>query len=203
MATHRTTPRTTSRLARSKMSDSELVAQVQSGQQESYEEIVKRYEKPLLRYARYLTKQSEFSPDIVQNAFIKAYVNLKGFDISKKLSSWLYRIVHNEAVNRIRKESRFFSFEDIEWVEQIFSRSEPVEEALQASEIRKLLKESLQEIPLAYRAPLILFYLEDKSYDEISDVLRIPMGTVGTRINRGKKYLKKVVQKKGGEAYVT
>ena len=98
--------------------------------------------------------------------------------------------------------THLFSFEDIEWVENIFSRSAPIEDSLQTDEIRKLLKESLQEIPLSYRAPLILFYLEEKSYDEISDVLRIPMGTVGTRINRGKKYLKKVVQKKGGEAYV-
>lgn len=202
MPSPRTPHRTTSRLTRSKMSDSQLVEQVQEGKRDVYEEIVKRYEKPLLRYARYLTKQSEFSPDIVQNAFIKAYINLKSFDVTKKLSSWLYRIVHNEAVNRIRKESRFFSFEDIEWVENIFSRSAPIEDSLQTDEIRKLLKESLQEIPLSYRAPLILFYLEEKSYDEISDVLRIPMGTVGTRINRGKKYLKKVVQKKGGEAYV-
>lgn len=168
----------------------------------AYETLVKRYEKPLLRYATYITKGAMYAADIVQDAFVKAYQNLTSFDVSKKFSSWLYRIVHNEAVNRIRKESRFFSLEDMVWFDSFFLRSDSLDDEIHAREIRSILKKSLQEIPLSYRAPLILFYLEDKSYEEISDVLRIPLGTVGTRINRGKKYLKKVVQKKGGGAYV-
>lgn len=185
----------------SSASDEDMVHVVLSGDVSAYEVLVKRYKKPLLRYATYITKGALYAADVVQESFVKAYINLKSFNPSKKFSSWMYRIVHNEAVNRIRKESRFFSFDDMSWTDMFSLRTESLDDHIEAREIKSILRKSLQELPLTYRAPLVLFYLEDKTYDEISDVLRIPIGTVGTRINRGKKYLKKVVQKKGGGAY--
>lgn len=185
-----------------KLSDEKLVEQIRSDNQELYEEIVKRYENQLLRYAQYVIKDSEKAADVVQNAFIKAYKNLHGFDTNKKFSSWIYRIVHNEAVNIIRKDSRQFSLDGLKWGERFLAREEDLGEDIRDEEVKTLLKDSLEELPLNYRVPLALFFLEEKSYDEISEVLRMPVGTVGTRINRGKKHLKKIVQKKGGEIYV-
>lgn len=183
------------------LTDEELVEKVRTQDTKLYEEIVKRYETQLLRYATYVVKDPDKAADVVQNAFIKAYVNLQSFDTSKKLSSWLYRIVHNEAVNIIRKESRTFSLDGISFAERLLAHFDEPDVQLQDKEVKKLLKKSLDELPLSYRAPLVLFYLEDKTYDEISEVLRMPVGTVGTRINRGKKQLKEIVQKKGGHIY--
>lgn len=183
-------------------SDEDLVIQIQNGSITHYEELVKRYESQLLRYAQYLLKDHDKASDVVQISFIKAYKNLNSFDSTKKFSSWLYRIVHNEAINIIRKESRQFSLDSLPFAERFLARFDQPETTLQDKEVRKLLKSSLEELPVTYRAPLVLFFLEDKSYDEISEVLRMPIGTVGTRINRGKKQLKEIVQRKGGEVYV-
>ncbi len=86
--------------------------------------------------------------------------------------------------------------------ERFLAQEDEPTDDLHDKELKKVLKESLDELPINYRAPLALFYLEDTSYEEISDVLQMPVGTVGTRINRGKKYLKKIVEKKGGKVYV-
>jgi RNA polymerase sigma-70 factor (ECF subfamily) len=187
---------------RSSVTDEELVLKVQDNQPTFYEELVKRYENQLLRYAQYLIKDRDKAADVVQIAFIKAYKNLNSFDAKKKFSSWLYRIVHNEAVNIIRKESKQFSLDALSFADKFLARFDNPEESMQDKEIKKLLKTSLDELPIAYRAPLVLYYLEDKSYDEIGEVLQMPIGTVGTRINRGKKQLKELVQRKGGEVYV-
>lgn len=186
-----------------KITDEQLIEKIRTEDQELYEEIVKRYETQLLRYATYLINDSEKAADAVQNAFIKAFVNLQSFDSKKQFSSWIYRIVHNETVNIIRKKSRELPLEEFKWSEKFFARYDKSEKNIQEKEMKKILQESLKELPIKYRSPLVLFYLEDKSYEEISEVLRLPIGTVGTRINRGKKYMKEIVEKKGGKTYVT
>src|SRR4030067_442486 len=86
-----------------KLSDEEIIKKVRSSDQDLYAVIIKRYENKLLRYAINLIKDKNKAVDIVQESFIKAFINLKGFDIKKKFSSWIYRIVHNEAVNALKK----------------------------------------------------------------------------------------------------
>lgn len=186
-----------------RLSDEKLIERVRDKDQELYAEVVKRYENQLFRYAQYVIGDSEKATDAVQNAFIKAFVNLQSFDTDKKFSSWMYRIVHNEAVNIIRKESRQFSLEGLTWSEKFFARLDNVEADISEQEMKKLLQEGLKELSVKYRSPLYLYYIEDKSYEEISEVLRMPVGTVGTRINRGKRYLKEILEKKGGSEYVT
>ena len=86
-----------------KYSDEELVEIIKSKDKEIFAEIIKRYEKKLLRYANYLLNDSDKASDVVQESFIKAYVNLNSFNNKFKFSSWIYRIVHNEAINHINK----------------------------------------------------------------------------------------------------
>ena len=81
---------------------------------------------------------------------------------------------------------------DVSWKISNFESSENVEEDIDRFHLKKLVEKHLQKLPLNYRSPLTLCYLEDRSYEEISDILRIPIGTVGTRINRGKKLLAKI-----------
>jgi RNA polymerase sigma-70 factor (ECF subfamily) len=184
------------------LSDEKLVHLVCHKDKELYQELVHRYEEKLLRYAVYLVRDEDKAADVVQEAFIKAFVNLRGFNIKKKFSSWIYRIVHNQAINYLKKHKKEISLENNEWIKELLKSNQNIEKDFDKDEAKKMTNVCLKELPLLYRSPLALFYLEERSYEEISDVLRIPIGTVGTRINRGKKLMKVICKKKGGEIYV-
>jgi len=184
----------------SQLSDEELVRLVRTKDQELYADLVNRYQEKLLRYATKLISDENKATDAVQEAFIKAFINLNSFNASKKFSSWIYRIVHNEAINHAKKNSKEISLEDNEWVKNIVQAEDDLGVQIDRREAVRLLQVYLAQLPLKYRSPLILFYLHDKSYEEISDVLRMPVNTVGTRINRGKKLLKTLCLE-GGEKY--
>jgi len=174
------------------LSDEELVDFVRKNDKESYIEVVRRYQEKLLRYVNYIIRDENQSDDIVQNTFIKAYKNLHGFNTKRKFSSWIYRIAHNEAVNIVRKKKNEISLEKNSWIGEKFAGKEDIIGDFEKKEAVKMIKLSLNRLPIKYRSPLTLFFLEEKSYEEISDILRIPKGTVGTRIGRGKGLLKKI-----------
>lgn len=176
------------------LSDEDLVELVRKEDQELYGEVVDRYQGKLVRYAVYLISDKDKAQDIVQEAFIKVFVNLHSFNAEKKFSSWIYRIVHNEAINYVKKYKKEIYLEDNAWVEKKLAENSIVEDFAKA-EIKKMLNLSLKKLPMNYRDPLVLYYFEDKSYKEISDILRISIGTLSTRINRGKKALKTIYQK--------
>ena len=176
----------------SKLSDEEVVEITRTKNKEAYAEVIKRYQAKLMRYAKYLVSDDEKASDVAQDAFIKAYINLNSFDTKRKFSSWIYRIVHNEAVNLINKYKKEKPlFENID-----FDSGINIEEEYTQNEVRKMVKNCLEEMSLLYREPLSLYYLEEKSYKEISDILRIPIGTVGTRINRAKLIMRQICQRK-------
>ncbi|MDD4531253.1 MAG: RNA polymerase sigma factor [Candidatus Pacebacteria bacterium] len=171
-------------------SDEQIVSLILKGEKESYREIIRRYEDKLSRYLHKFISDTDDVEDILQVVFIKAYKNLYGFDISKKFSSWIYRIAHNEAVNHLkrRRNKGRVALDDVEY-KLIDEKSDIGTEA-----DRKFLKKDMEgvigKLDLKYREPIVLFYLEEMSYEEISDVLRIPKNTVGTLILRGKKMIK-------------
>jgi len=80
-----------------------LVNKIRTSDRELFAELVNRYEEKLLRYATYLLHDEQKASDVVQDSLIKAYINLNGFDTKKKFSSWIYRIVHNETMNSVKK----------------------------------------------------------------------------------------------------
>jgi RNA polymerase sigma-70 factor (ECF subfamily) len=174
-----------------KFSDEEIIEKVRSGDQELYAIIVQRYQNKLLRYATNLIKDERKAVDVVQESFIKAFINLNGFDLKKKFSSWIYRIVHNEAMNSVKKYKNEILIPD--GVD--FQSDEDIENEFEKKEIIAKVEKCLGEMPLLYSEPLTLRYIEEKSYDEISDILRIPMGTVATRMSRAKILMKHICQK--------
>ncbi len=182
-----------------KISDEKLVDLVRRKDKNLYRELVKRYQDRLLRYANYLLNRFEEAEDVVQNALVKAYINLNSFDIKRKFSSWIYRIVHNEAVNLIKKKRREVSLDKNEFLLDSLTDDTNIELDFEKKELKKLTQKSLDKLPVKYREPMALFFLEDKSYKEISDILRLPMGTVSIRLSRGKLALKKIIEAKGGQ----
>ena len=174
-----------------KFSDEEIVKKVRSYDRELYVVIVKRYQNKLMRYATNLVADEQKATDIVQNAFIKAYINLHGFNTNKKFSSWIYRIVHNEAMNAVKKYHKEIPLDpDFDT-----PAKDDVEGEFDKKEIVQKAHSCLDQMPIIYSEPLALYYLDEKSYEEISDILRIPIGTVGTRINRAKILMKRICQK--------
>ncbi len=179
-----------------KMSDENLAVLVCTKNQELYEEIVRRYQNKLLRYVKYLIKDKHKAEDAVQETFIKAFVNLRSFNIKKKFSSWIYRIAHNEAINTIKKYKKEIFLSEKGWAKNLFVHEEYLHEKISNKEIKEYLVNCLSGLPLKYREPITLFYLEEKSYKEISNILRLSIGGVGARINRAKKMLKILCKEK-------
>lgn len=175
----------------SKKSDEEIIIIVRSSDKEAYAEIIKRYQTKLMRYASYILNDDHIGADVVQEGFIKAYINLNGFDTKKKFSSWIYRIVHNEAMNMLSKYKKQVPMND----EVEYDSGIDLEDDFIKSELISRAHHCLKQIPIIYKEPLSLFYLEEKSYEEISDILRIPIGTVGTRVNRARGIMKQLCQK--------
>lgn len=175
------------------LTDSEITTLVISGRKEEYAELVKRYQGKLLRYTTYLLGDSDEAMDAVQDTFIRAYVNLRSFDPSRAFGSWIYRIAHNQVVNRQRARRPQTSLTD----NQLDAIKDPgsLEDDYLKKELTERAHRCLAQMPKLYGAPLTLYYIEDKSYQEISDILRLPLGTVGARINRAKKYLRAICQK--------
>lgn len=175
-----------------KLSDEEIVKKIQSSDQELYAIIIERYQNKLLRYANSLIKDENKAVDAVQESFIKAFVNLRSFDKGKKFSSWIYRIVHNEIINSVKKHQK-----EILLPENFDQASEEdIQKEFEQKETSEVVEKCLKEMPIIYSEPLALYYIDDKSYEEISDILRLPMGTVATRISRAKKLMKNLCQKK-------
>ncbi len=160
--------------------------------------LVTRYEAKLARYIRRLGVQNpDDQQDVLQDIFIKVYKNLNAFDTSLSFSSWIYRIAHNEAVSfyrkkRVRPEGNLIlDSEDILQFQPHFADS--AETLFDASLGAEAVNAALQDLEPKYRDPIILRYFEYKEYDEISDILKIPIGSVGTLIHRGKKRLQELI----------
>jgi len=166
----------------------------------SFGHIIERYEAKLRRYiSRLGVKNPEDAADVLQEIFIKAYINLNSFDTSLSFSSWIYRIAHNEAVSWYRKKNvrpeGHLIIEGDEVLSLLSSKQEGVElqfdHQINAAELNK----ALNKIEPKYTRVLLLRYFEEKEYSEISDILRIPVGSVGTLIARGKKQLQTVLNR--------
>lgn len=164
------------------LSDFDVVAQILSGDVAKFSVIVERYQNPLLRYVGFLTNRSSDSEDIVQETFIKVYKNLRKYNPKLKFSSWIYRISHNEAVNYIKKKKPILIAHDEMW--KLDNHISAKNHGL--STINKItVQQLLGKLPMKYKELLELYYIEEYSYSEISDILRMPIGTVGVRLKRG------------------
>lgn len=176
--------------------DEEIVQLVLDNKTEFFGELVKRYEKKLLRYGRRFLYNYENIEDAVQNVFIKVYLNLRGFDLKRKFSSWIYRIAHNEFINIAKKKKKepllFFEMDII----FSFTGKDDSLKQIEREEEREEIEKHLNKLKIKYREPLVLYYFEEKNYQEISDILKIPISTVGTRLKRGRNEIKKLLYEK-------
>lgn len=181
-------------MAASEPTDEELAAAVQNGDKEAFGTLVERYEGKLLRYGRKFLSEREDIQDLVQEVFISSYRNIRSFDPKQRFSPWIYRIAHNAFVNGLRSKIRNpLSLIDFDALVSHPIYEDPVEKEREQAEVKRLIDAGLAQVSEKHREPLILYYLEELSYKEIADVLRVPVSTVGVRIRRGKEELKRAL----------
>jgi len=161
--------------------------------------IVDRYENKLKKYLFHLSGlNSDTVDDLLQEIFIKIYKNLNGYNPDFPFSSWVFRIAHNEMINFVKSAGAKLSGMTVKSdsdVDVINLLESPVNMPAEAD--RKLLVEKINKIILGmeerYKSVLVLRFLEEKSYEEIGDILRIPVGTVSVQINRARKIFMQMV----------
>ncbi len=162
---------------------------------EKFALLMERYADKLMRYlARLGVSVYEDREDIFQDSFLNAYRHLSSFDLTLSFSSWIYRIVHNEAMSFFRrKKSRPEVILGIESDLFLFALRDENADTAAATERRLSAHElslALAEISQKYRDILVLRFFEERSYGEISDILKIPVGTVSTMIHRARRSLR-------------
>jgi RNA polymerase sigma-70 factor (ECF subfamily) len=178
------------------ISDEEAARLVQEGERDAFGVLVTRYEEKLLRYGRKFLSKSEDIEDIVQDVFLNCYQNIQSFDASQKFSPWIYRIAHNAFVNGLRKHKRSpLVFVDFDAFVAHPVYEDPLPREREQAEIKKMIDKGLSSLKPHYREVLVLYYLEELSYKEISDIVQVPVGTVGIRLKRAKEALKQACEK--------
>lgn len=180
----------------STLSDNELVAKSLEDIN-AFGELVDRYAKKLEAFVmRVSDVPLAEAEEIVQEVFVKAWKNIKDFDHRVQFSTWVYRIARNHTISWFRKKTSRGQHNKVELDEQLFNiadESFDITEEIDRSKRAEIVHTVLTKLPRKYKDILVLRYLEEKSYDEISDILKKPSGTVATLINRAKKAFKKIL----------
>lgn len=167
--------------------DLEIIKRVLSGEKEAFSEIfLKHYDFIFKSVMKYISIEDK-AKDITQDVFIKAYEKLETFKNDSKLSSWLYSIAYNISINYITREKD--KFVDLNYDD--FFVSNETQDDIYDKEMIKELSDALEKLPAHYRIIIKLYYFDEKSYEEISEILNIPINTVKTQLFRAKDKIKK------------
>lgn len=176
----------------------EKIKKIKKGDQSSFEDIVSLFQNKIYQHCYRMLGNAHEAEDIAQEAFIRAYMNIDSFDNRRKFSTWLYRIATNLTIDRIRKrkpdyflDAEIKGTEGLDMYSQLASKDRLPGEEVESLELQRYIHQEIYGLPPKYRSIIILRYLEEFSLKEISDILDIPLGTVKTRIHRGREALRK------------
>ncbi|WP_075619487.1 RNA polymerase sigma factor SigW [Paenisporosarcina indica] len=174
------------------------IKEVLKGDQNAFAEIVELFQDKLYRVCYRMLGNKHEAEDIAQEAFVRAFINIHTFDTKRKFSTWLYRIGTNLCIDRIRKkkpdyflDAEVAGAEGLNMYSQIAATGELPEEEVLKMEMQDRVQYEISRLPDKYRAVIVLKYMEDLPLQEISDILEMPLGTVKTRIHRGREALRK------------
>ncbi|MEC3620803.1 RNA polymerase sigma factor SigW [Bacillus subtilis] len=174
------------------------IKQVKKGDQDAFADIVDIYKDKIYQLCYRMLGNVHEAEDIAQEAFIRAYVNIDSFDINRKFSTWLYRIATNLTIDRIRKkkpdyylDAEVAGTEGLTMYSQIAADGVLPEDAVVSLELSNMIQQKILKLPDKYRTVIVLKYIDELSLIEIGEILNIPVGTVKTRIHRGREALRK------------
>ena len=180
--------------ALSQKTDEELAALVQGKNEDAFGVLMSRYQPKLLRYGRRFLLDVAPIEDVVQEVFIKTYQNIQEFDTTRPFSPWIYRIAHNLFVNALRSNSRqpFIAVDLDMFSAHAAYEIDPAGDE-EREQMKALIDTGLSALVPIYREVIILYYVEQLEYQEIAEILHVPIGTVGIRLRRAREALKKYV----------
>lgn len=176
--------------------DEELIARFQEGDEQAYIELVSRYRDKLMTFVYRFMNNYELAEDIVQDTLLKLYTHKHYYRSIAKFSTWIYTIAGNLSKTELRKKKRRkvinLSQVGSEDREYEFPATEPeTGELVQSGYTEKKIQESIQKLPLHFRTVIILRDIQELSYEEVSKIVDVPLGTVKSRINRARLQLQK------------
>lgn len=184
------------------LTDGELISNSIAGRSDGFEELVRRYQRPITSYVFRMLGDYESSLDVTQEVFIKVYNSLSKYSSEYKFSTWLYRIAHNAAVDHMRRNSVTPQSLEAENADgsyqiQLESRGLSPEQARERSEWRTEIDAVVRCLPPAYRDLILLRHSRDLSYDEIAEVTGLPLGTVKNRLFRARELMREMFIERG------
>lgn len=185
-----------------KLTDAELITKAIGGGEESFEELVTRYQRPIVSYVYRMLNDYDSSLDVTQEVFIKVYNSLERYSSEYKFSTWLYRIAHNAAIDHIRRNSKKLQSLETEnqdgtYELQLESPRPTPEQERENSEWRIEIESVVKCLPTVYRELIILRHAKDLSYGEIAEITDLPLGTVKNRLFRAREMMREMLVERG------
>ena len=184
--------------AAAELTDDLVVARVRAGETDLFELLMRKYNRRLYRAARAILRDDQEAEDALQDAYMQAYLHLDQFEGRAQLSSWLTRIVVNEALRRARRRDRAGEVEK-DMSDIAAPTCGPEEDAVNA-ELRRVLERAVDALPAVLRTAFVLRDVENLSTAEAAECLGIPEETVKTRLHRARVFLRQSIRVRFGEA---
>jgi RNA polymerase sigma-70 factor, ECF subfamily len=187
------------------LSDQDVILHARKGRETAFRELIRRYERPVFSVIYRMVRDRELAEDLAQETFIKVLNALDRYDPKYKFSSWIFKIAHNATLDQLRKkEPETLSLEgsphaqtqdqaDATSVTAV-ARTENPEDYTHSKEIGVEIEAAIQRLRPEYRAVIVLWHIEGRPYDEIAEIMNLPLGTVKTYIHRGRNELREMLQ---------
>jgi RNA polymerase sigma-70 factor, ECF subfamily len=184
------------------LADRELVSTAVSGVEGSFEELVRRYQRPISAYVYRMVGNYESALDLTQEIFIKVYNSLERYRAEFKFSTWIYKIAHNAAVDHLRRtatreQSLVVGSDGDQFELPIESSRLSPEQESERRERRGEIETVVRSLPANYRELIVLRHSQDLSYEEIVEVTGLPLGTVKNRLFRAREIMRQQFVEKG------
>ena len=177
------------------------MVQALAGSQSAFEQIVHRYQRPIISLIARVTGERALAEDLAQETFVKAFRNLAAFDTTRRLSSWLFRIAHNTAIDAMRRSRPPPASIDATHSSSAAGRDEPATppepDPVERLELGRALEAALAELRPDQRAAIVLRYENGLSFDEIGAVLGVPEVTARSHVHRARKELGRLLTASG------
>lgn len=187
-------------------SDQQLVKRALKGDERAFEEIVRRYQKPIVNFIARMVGNYDLALDLSQDVFVKAFVALRTYNEDFKFGSWIFKIASNTVIDHLRKGGPAISSldkpvatEDDEIQLDLASTALIPEEELEQTETRSILVRLIDQLPQAYRQMIVLRHVNELSYDEMAEITDLPLGTVKNRTFRAREMMRRMIEKLEGK----
>ena len=187
------------------LSDADLAVAARTGSGDACTALVRRFERPVYNLVARLVQDPGLAEDLTQDAFLKMFRGLAQYDASLRFSSWLFRIAHNTAIDHLRQRRVLLATprldEDGEEMDPLAGlpdlRGDSPEQAATRRQVAAVLDRAIDTLRPEYRAVVVLRHHEDLDYEEIAEVMGLPLGTVKTYLHRARKELAARLQEAG------